>query len=135
MFQQSVFKRFIDGGIFCDDGANNLKIYRNVVVNTPNCYCIDSRVGKDQKEGFTNNANNFMAENVVDGRVRFQGHADVQRHVVKGTNYVLKQDEGKTAIQNKFENLEVMEEDAEVQRIDEVQKLKAFKKFKLKVKK
>lgn len=34
-------------GIFCDDGANNLKIYRNVVVNTPNCYCIDSRVGKD----------------------------------------------------------------------------------------
>lgn len=122
-------------GIFCDDGANNLKIYRNVVLNTPNSYCIDSRVSKDQKEGFANNANNFMAENVIDGRVRFQGHADEQRHVVKGTNYVLKQDEGKTAIQNKFENLEVMEEDVEVQRIDEVQKLKAFKKFKLKVKK
>ncbi len=122
-------------GIFCDDGANNLKIYRNVVVNTPNSYCIDSRVSKDQKEGFANNANNFMAENVIDGRVRFQGHADVQRHVVKGSNYVLKQDDGKTAIQNKFENLEVMEEDVEVQQVEEAQKLKAFKKFKLMVKK
>lgn len=119
-------------GIFCDDGANNLKIYRNVVVNTPNCYCIDSRVGKDQKEGFANNANNFMAQNVVDGRVRFQGYQGENRHVVKGANYVIK---GEKPLENKLENLEVNVEDVKVQKVQEVQKMKEFKKFKLKVKK
>lgn len=119
-------------GIFCDDGANNLKIYGNVVTNIPNSYCIDSRASKDQKEGFSNNANNFMARNVVDGRVRLQGHEGVQRHVVKGSNYIVKSEK---PIENKLENLEVMEEDVEVQNIQDVQKLKAFKKFKLMVKK
>ena len=96
-------------GIFCDDGANNLKLYGNVVLNTPNCYSIDSRMGKDQKEGFTNNANNFMAHNVVDNGVRFQGHSDIQHHVVKGSNIVVKRNED--VIKDKYENLEHMEED------------------------
>lgn len=121
-------------GIFCDDGASNLNIYRNVIVNTPNSYCIDSRVSKDLKEGFANNANNFMAQNVVDGRVRFQGHADVQRHVVKGANYVLKNNDDKAVIQNMFENVEVMEEDVEVQRVQDVQTFNEFKDFKLRIK-
>lgn len=118
-------------GIFCDDGANNLKIYRNVVTNIPNSYCIDSRASKDQKEGFSNNANNFMAQNVMDGCVRFQGYDGENRHVVKGANYVIK---GEKAIENKTENLEVNVEDVEVQGGQEVQKLKEFKKFKIKIK-
>lgn len=97
-------------GIFCDDGANNLKIYGNVILNTPNCYSIDSRMAKDKREGFTNNANNFMANNVVDNGVRFQGHADVQRHVVKGANLVVKSG-SKDAIKDIFDNLEHIEED------------------------
>ena len=97
-------------GIFCDDGANNLIIYGNVVLNTPNCYSIDSRMGKDQKAGFRNNENNFMAQNVVDNRVRFQGHADVQRHVVKGINYVLLKPDN-IPLENSYENLELKEED------------------------
>ena len=118
-------------GMFCDDGANNLKIYRNVVTNIQNSYCIDSRYGKDQREGFTNNANNFMAQNVVDGRVRFQGYSGEIRHVVKGANYVVK---GEKTIENKTENLEVNVEDVEVREVKDVQKFKEFKKFKLKVK-
>lgn len=97
-------------GIFCDDGANNLKIYGNVILKTPNCYSIDSRMAKDKREGFTNNANNFMANNVVDNGVRFQGHADVQRHVVKGANLVVKSG-SKDAIKDIFDNLEHIEED------------------------
>lgn len=118
-------------GVFCDDGANNLKIYRNVIVKIPNSYCIDSRYGKDQRDGFTNNANNFMAQNVVDGRVRFQGYNGENRHVVKGANYVVK---GEKTIENKTENLEVNLEDVEVRDVQDVQKFKEFKKFKLKVK-
>lgn len=97
-------------GIFCDDGANNLKIYGNVVMNTPNCYSIDSRMSEDQKEGFRNNENNFMAQNIVDNRVRFQGHANIQRHVLKGGNYVIRKS-GDTPLENKYENLEHIEED------------------------
>lgn len=97
-------------GIFCDDGANNLKIYGNVVLNTPNCYSIDSRMAKDKGDGFTNNANNFMANNVVDNRVRFQGHSDVQRHVVKGANMIVREADYQP-LNNKYDNLELMEED------------------------
>ena len=97
-------------GVFCDDGANNLKIYGNVILNTPNCYSIDSRMAKDKRDGIMNNANNFMANNVVDNGVRFQGYADVQRHVVKGANIVVKSG-AKDAIKDKFDNLEHMEED------------------------
>jgi hypothetical protein len=79
-----------------------------VVLNIPNSYCIDSRWSKDQHEGITNNANNFMAGNVVDGRVRFQGYEGEDRHCVKGTNYVVK---GEKRIENKFENLEKAQAD------------------------
>lgn len=98
-------------GMFCDDGACNLKIYGNVILNAPNCYSIDSRSSKDQHEGFTNNANNFMAYNVVDGPVRFQGYGDEERHCVKGANYVVK---GGKVDGNKFENLEKNLPDIEI---------------------
>lgn len=118
-------------GMFCDDGACNLKIYGNVVLNTPNCYSIDARRSKDQHEGFTNNANNFMAYNVVDGCVRFQGYGDEERHCVKGANYVI---EGDTTVENKFENLETSIEDVAVQRVQDVKKFKELKNFKVKIK-
>lgn len=119
-------------GIFCDDGACNLKIYGNVLLNIPNCYIIDSRKIKDQHEGFTNNANNFMAANVVDGRVRFQGYSDEERHCVKKANYVVK---GEKAVENKFENLEENEEDFEIEDVKELKKIKEFKRLKFKIKK
>ena len=34
-------------GIFCDDGASNMKIYGNIILNIRNNYCIDSRRVRD----------------------------------------------------------------------------------------
>lgn len=95
-------------GIFCDDGANNLKIYCNAITNIANSYCIDSRYSIDQHEGFLNNANNVMAKNVLDGPVRFQGYEGKNRHVLKGANDVFYN--GKQ-IGNVFSDLEVEIED------------------------
>lgn len=97
-------------GIFCDDGAANLKIYGNVVLNIPNCYNIDSRAVKDLVPGYNNNSNNFMAANIVDGSVRFMGYGQEKRRAIKGANFLLKR-----KVNNKyrdiFENLEMVEND------------------------
>ena len=76
-------------GIFCDDGANNLKIYGNVILNTPNSYSIDSRYVADQQAGFANNSNNLIAYNVVENAILFKGSWDGGRNSIKGTNYIL----------------------------------------------
>ena len=96
-------------GIFCDDGASNMNIYGNVILNVPNSYCIDSRRIKDYENGFENNANNFVAHNIIDGSVRLQGY-NTGRHTLKGANYVLRKEEI-NSLKNKFDNLEYEEED------------------------
>ena len=101
-------------GVFCDDGANNVKIYRNVIVNTPNSYSIDSRVVDDQHPETRNNENNFIAYNVVDNGIRFQGQKNENRHVVKGPNYLIHVDDGMAVIQNKYDDLDIMETDIKV---------------------
>ena len=97
-------------GIFCDDGASNLKIYGNVILNTPNSYCIDLRSINDNAEGFLNNANNLIAYNVVENGIRFEGCSQEERHNAKGTNIVLSAS-GKTSVPSKFNYLENSEED------------------------
>ena len=97
-------------GIFCDDGASNIKIYGNVILNVPNSYCIDSRRIKDYENGFENNANNFVAHNIIEGSVRLQGYNKNGRHTLKGANYVLRK-EVNNSLNNKFDNLEFEEED------------------------
>lgn len=100
-------------GIFCDDGASNLKIYDNIILNIPNCYCIDSRMVKDQNANIHNNSNNFMANNMVDGGVRFMGYGDENRNCVKGANIILGI-RAETDFQNVFEGLDWVEEDVVV---------------------
>lgn len=95
-------------GIFCDDGASNLMIYGNIISNIINSYTIDSRKIKDQKSTIHNNANNFMAHNIIDGNVRFVGYGDEERHCQKGANIVL--GEQKSA-KNKIAYLEKEEGD------------------------
>ena len=97
-------------GIFCDDGAANLKIYGNVVLNIPNCYNIDSRAVKDLVPGGNNNSNNFMAANIVDGSVRFMGYGQEKRRAIKGANFLLKRN-ADNKYRDNFENLDRMEED------------------------
>ena len=99
-----------NSGIYCDDGASNCKIYGNVILNTPDGCSITSRRVEDQKEGFRNNANNFIANNVVDGAVVFGSSAVDERHCHKGANFVI-QTGVQTAYKDKFENLELREED------------------------
>ena len=72
-----------------------------------------------------------MAYNVVDGRVRFQGYGEEERHCVKGANYIVKAEK---LVDNKIENLETNVEDVVVQSVQEVQKFKEFKNFKVKIK-
>ena len=105
-------------GIFCDDGANNLMIYGNVVLNTPNSYSIDSRMVKDKTKDSMNNANNYMAQNIVGNGVRFQGQAGARRHVVKGSNYVVTQ-ENEKSLESDYLNLESQEEDLIISNIDD----------------
>ena len=97
-------------GIFCDDGANNISIYRNVILNTPNSYSIDSRFVKDQKVNFSNNSNNFMADNVIDGDVRFQGYEGENRNVIKGANLII-YNQKQSSRNNKYEQVESIGED------------------------
>lgn len=82
-------------GIFCDDGTCNVKIYGNIITNTPNCYSIDlrevARVEEDPRYDFGKaNVGNEIYGNIVDGRVRFEGrNNDVNNACVYGGNYVL----------------------------------------------
>lgn len=98
-------------GIFCDDGACNLKIYGNIVLNTPNGNSIDSRKVKDQHEEFTNNANNFMAYNIVDNSICFMGYGEEERHCLKGKNYILQQGEKSPKKNMKYLGLEMNDDD------------------------
>lgn len=83
------------------------------MINIPNSFCIDSRKGKDQHEGFRNNANNFIALNVVDGHVRFQGYGSEERHCVKGANFVVR---GEMVLENKCEDLEKEQPDIVIEK-------------------
>jgi len=95
-------------GIFCDDGACNIKIYGNIVLNTPDGYSIDSRYVKDQRYGLKNNSNNFIAFNVVDNKVRFMGCETERRHCVKGANFIISEE---PITKNKFSCLDLQVED------------------------
>ena len=64
-------------------------IYGNILINIPNGHNIDSRMVVDQREDFRNNSNNFIANNIIDGTIRFMGQTDEQRHCIKGCNYLL----------------------------------------------
>jgi len=80
----------INFGIFCDDGAMNVKIYGNIVTNTPSGNSIDSRrvKGMESKIGPTN-INNEITGNIVDGAIRFQGREGSKNGCVFADNIVL----------------------------------------------
>ena len=101
-------------GIFCDDGASNFKIYGNVILNTPNSYCIDSRFVPDiVKDGFLNNQNNIITYNLVDGGIKLEGREDGNGFCKKGVNYILYSNE-KDKNLSKYTNMEMEEEDCSV---------------------
>ena len=60
-------------GIFLDDGAKNLAIYGNYVINTANSYDIDLRYSTGYKLGIPDhNTNNIIIQNFITGYYRFE---------------------------------------------------------------
>lgn len=77
-------------GIFCDDGASNLKIVGNVITNIDNSYSIDSRrVASVETESRPSNMGNVVVGNIVDGVIKIEGNEDKGNGCEYGTNYFL----------------------------------------------
>ena len=100
-------------GVFCDDGASNLTITDNIIMNIANCYSIESRLVKDHRKDFHNNENNLIENNIVNNGILFMGYRENERHCKKGVNYYLAHE---NALISCFSDLEVCEKDVEVDR-------------------
>lgn len=59
-------------GVFCDDGAKNVKLLNNLILRINNSYCIDLREASYVAEYVCDyNTNNQCINNLVDGKIRF----------------------------------------------------------------
>ena len=83
-------------GIFLDDGAYNVEIYGNLIINIENSYCIDSRrVAGVETSGMRgenvkrSNVNNKIFDNIVDGRIRFAAREGNDNGCELGANFFL----------------------------------------------
>ena len=76
-------------GIFLDDGAKNLAIYGNYIVNTDNSYDIDLRLSNGYAAGIPDhNTNNSVFHNIMTGGYRFQDAGDGS-NCIGGENVLL----------------------------------------------
>lgn len=76
-------------GLFLDDGAKNLAIYGNLIMNTYNCYDIDLRFSMSCAKGIPDhNTNNSMFQNIMTGGYRFQD-AGEDSNCIGGENVLL----------------------------------------------
>lgn len=76
-------------GIFLDDGAKNLAIYGNMIINTANSYDIDLRLTSTYADGIPDhNTNNCIFQNIMTGGYRFQD-AGAGSKCVGGDNILL----------------------------------------------
>lgn len=64
---------YLNRGIFCDDGAKNIHLLGNVVINCLNSYAIDLRYCNEYKNYVPDfNTGNSMIDNIVSGKFRFE---------------------------------------------------------------
>ena len=76
-------------GIFLDDGAKNLAVYGNMIINTANSYDIDLRLTSTYADGIPDhNTNNCVFQNIMTGGYRFQD-AGAGSKCVGGDNILL----------------------------------------------
>lgn len=76
-------------GIFLDDGAQNLAIYGNLVINTDNSYDIDLRRSSTFSKDIPNhNTHNSIFQNIMTGGYRFQ-EKDPSSSCIVGENILL----------------------------------------------
>lgn len=80
----------INRGIFLDDGAKNLAIYGNLIVNTANCYDIDLRYCTTYSQGIPDhNTNNVIVQNIMTGSYRFEENNVDGSNCLGGNNVLL----------------------------------------------
>ena len=74
-------------GIFCDDGAKNIHLTGNVVVNCSNSYAIDLRYCNNYRDYVPDfNTGNTMIDNIVSGKYRFEPRPEnASTAIEKGT--------------------------------------------------
>ena len=96
-------------GIFCDDGARNISIYDNVILNIQNSYCIDSRrVSLYEDELGPTNVCNVIQGNIVNGAIRFEAREGDDNQCKLGINYFLIKDRQQMP-KNKYQNIQADE--------------------------
>lgn len=77
-------------GLFLDDGAKNLTIYGNLIMNTDNSYDIDLRRCKTYADGIPDhNTNNQIFHNIMTGGYRFQDIGKDDNRCIGGENLLL----------------------------------------------
>lgn len=77
-------------GIFLDDGAKNLSIYGNLIMNTSNSSDIDLRLSNTYAAGIPDhNTNNKVFHNIITGRYRFQDNGATDSRCIGGENILL----------------------------------------------
>lgn len=107
-------------GIYCDDGASNVKIYGNVVMNIPNWHAIDSRrvpgtekANNPISHSERNNVNNVVMYNVTNGTINFVGRQSLDNGCLKGPNILLPNEfpNPKEKYSTTYDNLVIEEKD------------------------
>lgn len=103
-------------GIFLDDGAKNLAIYGNLIMNTANSYDIDLRLTGTYAAGIPDhNTNNSIFQNIMTGGYRFQD-AGEGSNCIGGDNVLLGTGPAqKTVVELKRRVSDVKGEDANVE--------------------
>lgn len=83
-------------GIFCDGGARNVSIIGNVITHVANSYCIDSyRVASFENIIGPSNVGVVISDNIVDGKIRFEGREGGDNGCLISSNYdLVTKDEG-----------------------------------------
>lgn len=113
-------------GIYVDDGAYNVNVYDNIITGIEgNLYNINcrSQVSKKTMDMVPEySTNNFIANNIVDGPIRYEIRVDLDSYtypksIYGGTIYLYTQESN--SFKNKFENVETsFNERYEVKAID-----------------
>ena len=106
---------FANRGIFCDDGAYNFDIIGNVIVRIGNSYCIESRRVKKVEERSSpgseirhSNVNIEIADNIVDGRIKFIGNESVADNNCYMGSYFYLRSNNSSILKNEIRNTKVI---------------------------
>lgn len=76
-------------GIFCDDGAKNLKIYGNIIYDIHNSFCVDSRLVESVAEKVEDyNTGNLIMYNLFAGSYKYEGRRDSMENNICSSNFI-----------------------------------------------